>query len=127
MSDIRTDREILALYAARDERAVSETARVYGGLCRQIARNILGNEQDAEECVNDTYLRLWETIPPSRPDKLGAFAAKILRNIALNTVTRLSALKRGGGESETPFDEIAGCIPSGESVEKSAAEKPLFR
>ena len=122
-----TDKKIVELYFARSEDAISETDRKYGSYIRGLAMSVLGNVQDSEECVNDAYMRLWETIPPQKPDKLGAFAARIVRNIALNTVTRLSALKRGGGDSSTPFDEIADCLPSAESTEHTVENRELAR
>lgn len=122
-----TDRKIVELYFARSESAISETDKKYGSYFRRLAASVLGNEQDSEECVNDTYMKLWETIPPQKPDKLGAFAARIVRNIALNTVTRLSALKRGGSGSDTAFDEIADCLPSGENVERTVDSRELAR
>ena len=85
------DRSIVALFFARDERAIEQTARKYGRLCLRLSRNILGNEQDAEECVNDAYAGLWNAIPPAEPDDLGAFACRVVRNLSLK---RLRALTR---------------------------------
>ena len=85
------DRSIVALFFARDERAIEQTARKYGRLCLRLSRNILGNEQDAEECVNDAYVGLWNAIPPASPDDLGAFACRVVRNLSLK---RLRALTR---------------------------------
>lgn len=85
------DRSVIELYFARDERAIRETADKYGKRCMHLARNILGNVQDAEECVNDAYAGLWNAIPPARPDDLGAFACGAVRNLSLK---RLRALTR---------------------------------
>ena len=82
------DKQILDLYWARSEDAISETSKRYGRYCRYIARNILHNDEDSEECVNDTYLKAWETMPPHRPEKLSAFLGKIVRNLALNRYKR---------------------------------------
>ena len=121
------DAEIVDLYWQRDQQAIAETDKKYGAYFRGLALSVLGNEQDSEECVSDAYMKLWETIPPQKPAKLGAFTARIVRNIALNTLTRLSALKRGGGEGSTPFDEIAQCLPSAESTERTVESRELAR
>ena len=71
------DRDIIELYWQRAESAISETARRYGSYCRRIALNILGNDEDCEECLNDTWLKAWESIPPQRPQQLSAFSQTI--------------------------------------------------
>lgn len=78
------DQRILDLYWRRSEAAISETADKYGGYCHFIAYNILRNDEDSEECVNDTYLRAWEAIPPRRPNNLAVFLGKITRNLSLD-------------------------------------------
>lgn len=88
------DNRIIELYFDRDESAIQETQRKYGRLCLSLARSILGNEEDAAECVNDTYLALWNTIPPQKPDSLMAFAAKLARNSALKKLRFNTAEKR---------------------------------
>ncbi len=85
------DRSIIELYFARNEQAIKETADKYGKLCHGIARGVLGNAQDAEECVNDAYLGIWNAIPPTRPDDLCAFVCRVVRNLSLK---RLRALTR---------------------------------
>lgn len=93
------DQEIIALYWAKEERAISATAEKYGGYCHTIAYNILCDHFEAEECVNDTYLGAWNSIPPQRPNRLAAFLGKITRNLALNRYKRNHAAKRGGRTS----------------------------
>lgn len=78
------DKEILALYRARAEDAIAETAKKYGRYCHTIAYNILHSAEDSEECVNDTYLRAWAAIPPQWPERLATFLGKITRNLALD-------------------------------------------
>ena len=85
------DLGIIELYFARSERAIKETKNRYGKLCYKIAYNILQNNEDAEECVNDTYTGLWNAIPPARPDNFTAFVCKIIRNLSLK---RLKFMKR---------------------------------
>lgn len=120
------DSDIVRGLFDRDESALSEVSRKYKGYCSSIARNILGNEQAAEECVNDTLMRLWESIPPAKPDYLPAFIGKIARNIALNAVRRESALKRGGGEIDAILDEAAEIISRGDSVEVTAQRHEIM-
>lgn len=107
------DREIVDLYWERDERAIAETAAKYGRYCMQISLNILENGQDAEECVNDTYLRAWEAIPPARPTKLGAFLGKIARNISLDRYRAKHTNKRGVSLFVESLDELDDCVPFG--------------
>ena len=111
------DNEIIELYFARDEKAIKETAKRYGKYCHAVANNILGNPSDAEECVNDTYLRAWNAIPPERPRELKLFLAKITRNLALNRYFAEKSEKRGGGEMELVLDELADCIADPADVE----------
>ena len=105
------DEEIVALYLERNEIAIKETERKYGGYCMTIAHNILGSFQDSQECVNDTYMRVWGSIPPNRPTSLRAFAGKITRFLALNMYEKLSAKKRGNGTVALVLDELSECIP----------------
>ena len=111
------DKQIIALYPARAEEAISETAAKYGKLCRRIANNILGNDQDSEECVNDTWLNTWNAIPPRRPRKLSAFLGKITRNLSLDRYRRDRAEKRGGGQTAQIFEELSDCLPGADSTE----------
>lgn len=100
------DEEILALYWARDERALAETERAYGALCRTLSRRILKSPEDAEECVNDAYLRLWHRIPPERPDSLGSYLTRILRNLCVDRLRREGAAKRGGRALTLSLEEL---------------------
>ena len=112
------DCRIVDLYWARSEDAIPQTAAKYGALCRRIADRILYDNRDSEECVNDTYLRAWETMPPKRPDVLSAFLAKITRSLALDRYEKDKAKKRGGGEYPLVFDELEECIPGPDAPEK---------
>ena len=111
------DTKILDLYFARDERAVAETDRKYGGYCYALANNILHNAQDAEETVSDTWLRAWNAIPPQRPNVFRMFLAKITRNLAFTRWRRASAEKRGGGELALVLEELGGCVAAQGSVD----------
>lgn len=111
------DREIIALYFKRAESAITETAKKYGKYCFSISHNILHNHHDAEESVNDTYLQTWNSIPPTKPDCLSAYLAKIVRNISLNRRKAQKTRKRGAGEYELAYEELAGIVSSPQSVE----------
>lgn len=112
------DKPILDLYWARSENAISETANKYGRYCHYIAFNILGSNEDSEECVNDTYLKAWETIPPRRPDRLSAFLGKITRNLSLDRYKYYTANKRGHGQVSVVLDELLECVPQIGSEER---------
>ena len=116
------DQAIIALFWARDEMAIGETKAKYGRLCRGIARNILGNEEDAEECDNDTYLKTWQAIPPQRPAVLPAYLGRIARNIALNRWKAGRADKRGGGEVPLSLDELGDCVSGREDPDLDEGE-----
>ena len=119
------DQEIIALYWAKQERAISATAEKYGSYCHTIAYNILYDNFDAEECVNDTYLGAWNSIPPQRPNRLTAFLGRITRNLALNRYKHNKAAKRGGGQVEIALSELENCIPDIKGVEQIVEEALL--
>ena len=109
------DTEIIDLFFERSEKAISELSAKYGKLVYSIAENALHNREDAEECVNDTYLGVWNAIPPQRPISLLAFVCRIARNISITRYTRDPS--RQNGASDVCFDELQECIPSNETVE----------
>jgi len=119
------DAEIVQLYIDREEQAIPETASKYGRYCTSIAKNILGSYEDAEECVNDTYLNTWNAIPPHRPKMLATFLGKIVRNLAFDRYKYNSADKRGGGELPLVLDELAGCVSGKDDVEQAFERKEL--
>lgn len=120
------DNEIIELYFERNEQAIAETAAKYGSLLSRIAVNILRNKEDGEECVNDTYLKAWNTIPPNKPDSMSCYLGRITRNLALNVLESKNALKRGKGRAGAALEELEECIPSEESVQEMAEEKALI-
>ena len=105
------DRAIIELYNQRDENAIGETQKKYGRYCHTIAYNILHSNEDSEECVNDTYLKVWNCIPPKMPQRFCAFIGRITRNTALDRYTQRSAQKRDAGV-ELVLDELAECVSS---------------
>ncbi len=114
------DARIVQLYWDRDENAIPETADKYGRYCTAIALNIVGNPEDAEECVNDTWLSAWNSMPPQRPAALAAFLGKITRNISFNMYKHRKAEKRGGGETAAVLDELSECVSGKDDPEQSA-------
>lgn len=121
------DNQIVALYWARNEQALAETAAKYGRYCYTIAYNILSSREDADESVNDTYMSAWERIPPHEPTILSAFLGKIARRISLNRWRNNNRKKRGGGEVILALEELRECIPASEDVERRMEQKELSR
>ena len=116
------DKEILELYIARSEQAISETSRKYGRYCHYIAYSILQNDEDSKECVNDTYLQTWNSIPPQYPNRLQTFLGKITRNLSINKWEKRSAEKRGGGQVPLILDELAECVSSDENTAQTVED-----
>jgi RNA polymerase sigma-70 factor (ECF subfamily) len=108
------DCNIVDLYWQRDEQAIKETAEKYGSYCYHIAYNILYSDLDAEECVNDTYVKAWESMPPHKPEKLSTYLGKLTRNIAINRYVHDRAQKRNA-ETDLVFDELSYLIPDGQT------------
>ena len=112
------DRKIVDLYWQRSENAIAETAAKYDKYCHAIAYNILSNIEDSEECVNDTYMQAWNSMPPKRPSVLKAFLGKITRNLSLNRYEYYNAEKRGAGQTALALDELRECIPAGNNADE---------
>lgn len=121
------DTEILNLYWERNEQAIAESERSYGRYCHSIAFHILHDREDSDECVNDTWLRAWNVIPPKRPDKLSIFLGTITRNLSLDKWKRRNAAKRGSGEMEFALDELVECIPASHNTEEAVEAAELER
>lgn len=119
------DTEIVELYFQRDESALTETAKKYDSYCYTIAYHVLNEEEDAKETVNDTYWETWNSIPPHRPQWLGAFIGKITRRLAISRFRKRTAVKRGGGEYELTLSELSECIPDKTDTAKAVEDKLL--
>ena len=118
------DSQILDLFWARSEQAIRELDQKYGEAVRKTAQNLLRSRQDAEECVNDTYLGAWNSIPPQRPAPLVSFVCRIARNLAVSRLRRDGAQKRGRS-LELVLDEMEDFLPSGADVEGEYEAKEL--
>lgn len=115
-----TDSDIIRLFFDRDEQAIAETTAKYGKYCMTIAKDILDSEQDAEECVSDVYLKVWNSIPPDTPDSLKAYIAVLTRRLAINRYHESRAQRRNR-MLEVAFEELEACIPA---PEEAAGELP---
>ncbi len=112
------DNGIIQLYWDRNDQAIRATSEKYGHYCKTIAKNILNNEEDAEECVNDTYLNAWNSMPSHWPEQLVTFLGKITRNLSFNKYKHDHAEKRGGGEITLVLDELTDCVSDVDNVEQ---------
>ena len=119
------DEKILALYHARDERAITQTKIKYGKYCRTIAYRILRDIEDAEECENDTYFDAWRAIPPHEPPVFSVFLGMIARRIAIDKLKKKMATRRGAGEALLSLAELDECISDGKSIDEALCEKEL--
>lgn len=120
------DEKILQLYLDRNELAIHESAEKYGAYCRAIAVNILGDPDDAEECVNDTWFKAWNAIPPARPADLRTYLGKISRNLAFDKYRTERRDKRGSGEEALLLDELEEIVSGREDAASPLLEKELL-
>lgn len=121
------DYQIIDLFWEWSEKAITAATEKYGSYCRNIANNILHNKEDVEECVNDTYLCAWNSIPPNKPERLEVYLGKITRNLSLNRVKYYSAKRRGLGQTELVLSELEVCIPAANNVEQELDERFLVK
>ncbi len=117
------DEDIIELYQKRSEQAIVETERKYGAYCGTIAGRILQSGEDCKECLNDTWLKTWETIPPVIPKKFSAYIGKITRNLALNMYKKKYAGKRVSERMMVSMEELQDCVSDKDSVESKIEEK----
>lgn len=120
------DQSIIELYWARAEDAIRETAAKYGGLCRAIMSRVLVSPEDREECLNDTWLGLWNAIPPQRPVCLAVFVGRVARNLALKKFDYLTAARRRP-EAVCSLEELGECVSGRETVESEAENRRVER
>ena len=120
------DKSIIELYFQRDEKAITESQNKYGSYCRAVAHNILHSKEDTEECVNDTWLRSWNSMPPDKPNRLSVYFGRITRNLAIDRYRKQQSMKHGGGQIAICLDELSECIGESTSVEDTVALKDLL-
>ena len=118
------DTEIIALFFARSEQAIAELAARHGAVCRRVAENILGDARDAEECVNDAYLGVWNTVPPQRPSPLRTYVCRIVRNLATARYHASRAQKRSS-IYDAALDELEDCLASADTAETALGAREL--
>lgn len=121
------DEQIIDLYNQREERAIVETDAKYGPYCMSIAQNILENMQDSEECVNDTWLQTWNSIPPAHPMDLRTYLGKITRNLSINRLRYRMRAKRGGGQTQLALDELCEVADPDSDIESQMAKQDFAR
>lgn len=120
------DYAIIELFFARAEQAIAELQKKYGGICHKVSYQILHNEPDVEECVNDAYLGVWNTVPPSRPNPLCTYLCRIVRNLSLKRYHANTAVKRNSSY-DMALEEMEHCLSGGKSVEEELEAKELAR
>ncbi len=120
------DSKIIELYESRDQRAITKTSQKYGRYLTKISYNILSDISDAEECVNDTYLRTWNSIPPQKPSILSVFLARITRFVSLDLLRKKYADKRGGGEYMLSLDELSEVVSGREGTDDLVMQRELI-
>ncbi len=121
------DKRIIELFFARDESAIGEVEKKYGSYCRVAVKRIIDSDLDADEILNDTYLRAWDRIPPERPAHLRLFLYKIARNLAINRLKERSSQRRGGAEAMLCLEELGECLPSPERIEDEYEARELVK
>jgi RNA polymerase sigma factor, sigma-70 family len=119
------DEKIIEMFFNRDSSALRETEQKYNRYMYSVTHRILGNHEDAEECVNDALLSAWNSIPPQRPVVLRSFLARLARNHAINRRKASTADKRGGGEAALAIEELEECIPGGSETEAEVMAEAL--
>lgn len=120
------DKSIIELFFDRSEKAIEELDSKYGKLCHKLSHNILNNRQDAEECVNDAYLSVWNAIPPAKPDPLRAYLCKVVRNLSLKSYYKKAAEKRNSAY-DIAMQELEDCLSAPDTVETELETKELKR
>ena len=121
------DNDIIELFFQRNQDGLLEVQQKYGAYCQSVARNILGSEEDSQECLNDLWLRAWNSIPPERPRLLKAWLARVIRNLAINRREASSAQKRRADQFALSLEELDECIPDPGTAEERAYVRELGR
>ena len=120
------DKDIVQMLFDRNTDALDALSQKYGSYCNTIAKNILGNSEDADECINDAYHNLWNSIPPAKPENLAAYIGKIVRNLSFDRYKHLTAEKRGGSNVPLVLDELSEIVSGSEGVEQEIDRKEII-
>lgn len=120
------DSRIIKLFINRSEKAIAELNKKYRPYMYRISRNIVNNHEDAEDCLNDSYLKIWESIPPVIPKSLSAYTGRVIRNISLDRYRKMNSQKRGNGEFAVVLDELAEMIADDHNVENTVVNKEVI-
>lgn len=118
------DSKIIDLFFAREEQAIASLSAKYGTVCNRIAKNILKSDLDAEECVNDAYLAVWNTVPPEKPEPLKAYISRIVRNIAIAKYHANTSVKRNSFY-DVALEELEDCLAASQTVEREVTANEL--
>lgn len=121
------DKKIIELYNERDERAITHTDKKYGNFLKKISYNIVFDMEDAKECLNDTYYRAWNAIPPEKPNILSVFLARITRFVSVDLLRKKTAERRGGGEYELSLSELSEIVSGNDNTEDTAIQNEMVR
>ncbi len=121
------DRNIIELFFARDEKALSESQQKYGRYCESIAKNILSSDEDAEEVLNDTLLSAWNSIPPEKPQSLKAYLGTLARNLSLDRYRKMKAEKRGGSEAALCLEEAEEFLADTKSISEEYEKREFIK
>ncbi|MCM1488184.1 MAG: RNA polymerase sigma factor [Firmicutes bacterium] len=121
------DKELIDLFNSRSEQAVQAAKDKFGCLCKKIILNIVKNMEDCEECENDTYLKLWNTIPPQQPQSLTAYISRIAKNTALSKYRSNHRQKRGSGEIDLVFEELEELTPSSRNIQAETEDRETVK
>ncbi|MBR3448801.1 MAG: sigma-70 family RNA polymerase sigma factor [Oscillospiraceae bacterium] len=124
---MHNDSRIIALLQKRDEQALNMIRAAYGKLCFRIAQRMLGNQEDAEECVNDMLLAVWQTVPPHQPESLEAYLVTLLRRSAMDRLRQRNSQKRGGRQLAAALDELSELLPARDNVELECSRRALTK
>ena len=119
------DEALVELLFAREERVLPEVQGKYGAYCLSIARGILCDEGESEECLNDTLLQLWRSVPPQRPRSLRAYIGRLTRNLAISRWRKNNALRRGGSQLPLALEELGECVDGGQTPDQALEKKTV--
>lgn len=117
--------DITQMFWNKEEEAVAKAMESYAHYCHKIALNILDNREDSEECVNEAFLKAWESIPPNKPESFAGYIGKLTRNFAIDLYRKKQSEKRGGGQVPLVLEELSECVGGGKDIDENLRYKEL--